>query len=135
MIFGEKSIKCDSDLNVEIKNSKLSANMDSIFSVLLQHGGVGLIRAVGVVNVDDKSYELNRILYFNYSKENVGGMYKFTIFEEKINGTDTTPSDLFNTYFLPEKPNVPFYISLKKLHKNALLINGLTHPYFVCKIN
>ncbi|MGL5388499.1 MAG: FidL-like protein [Enterobacterales bacterium] len=131
--FNKKSILCDSEQIITISNSKEEAKLDALYSLIFNHDNTGLLRAVGAVSINGEYYGLNRVLHFNYVKERSGKMYKFTITEEKINRADTLSTELFHTYFLPEKPGDSFFAGIKNLNENAIFVRGLTYPYFICK--
>lgn len=131
--FTGKSILCDSEQVIIVSNSQKEAKLDAHYSLIFNPDNTGLLRAVGAVNINEDYYTLNRVLYFNYIKEDSGKIHKVTVTEEKVNRTDNLSTDIFHTYFLPEKPGDSFFAVIKDLNENALFVRGLTYPYFICK--
>lgn len=134
LIYKDKNIiRCDSEQIVKVESRKINAYMDSVISILLYKDNTGVVKIIGAIEESNKLYDLNRSLYFTYEYENDTKTYKVIVKKEVINNTDSTPSDLYHTYFLPEKPGVDFFVTMKRLKKNSVLVSGLAHPYFICK--
>lgn len=130
-----KVIRCDSEQIVTINNGNIAARMDAYVSVFLYKKNTGMIKSMGVISINNVDFQLNRTMYFSYQFENDTGIYSIKVHEENVNSNDTVSSSVYHAYFLPEKIGSTFFITIKKIKNNALLVSGLAYPYFVCNLN
>lgn len=128
-----KTIFCVSEQVVNVMTVDATAKMDTSTSILLYGDGKGLVKNLGRIVFNGENFEVNRTLYIQYTDDDNDGIYNVIINEEKLSPGDTVPSEIFHKYFLPEKPGDIFLVKMKILNRNALVISGLSNPYFICK--
>ncbi|CAJ0996144.1 FidL-like protein [Sodalis praecaptivus] len=84
----------------------------------------------GTFSANDKTYELQRIKHFSYQLKNDKDFYEIIITKENISTFDNTPKRLADQILMPLGSS--FLPQMKRIDKNALLLNMLYSPYFIC---
>lgn len=92
----------------------------------------GDLVAAGSLTGAKKDYIVARKISFETKHSALSGINKTTINSEVHHEIDNVPDELWEQYIMPEKTGVEFYLESKRLNKNAVLIKGLSNPYFVC---
>ncbi|WP_073534635.1 FidL-like protein [Serratia marcescens] len=94
----------------------------------------GFFSMNGTVNFNSKTYSLNRRVEFSIASKIIHGMKMITISDVIPHPSDNTPEELWNVSISPEAKGADFYIGIKRINKNTLLINSLSMPYLICVI-
>ncbi|WP_406706471.1 FidL-like protein [Sodalis sp.] len=84
----------------------------------------------GTFSANDKTYELQRIKHFSYQLKNDKDLYDIIITKENISTFDNTLKRLADQILMPLGSS--FLPQMKRIDKNALLLNMLYSPYFIC---
>lgn len=92
----------------------------------------GDLVATGSLTGGKKDYIVSRKVTFETKHSALSGINKTTINSEVRHEIDNIPDEIWQKYIMPEKIGVEFYLETKRLNKNAVLIKGLSNPYFVC---
>lgn len=105
---------------------------NAVLNVFLADKDNGFIKMVGVVEKNNIFYNLNRSMFFSLSPKTVNEMRMATVLKEEVGSTDTTPQDIWLSGIASERPGDKFYIEIKKINKNTLVISSLSSPFLVC---
>lgn len=107
---------------------------DASLTVFLTGKESGLFTMIGTVETDKEVYKLNRRVNFVVAPKEIHGFTLVTVTSVKPYSMDNTPEGLWSSSVFPESQLVEFYVRIKKINKNTLLINSLSLPYLICVI-
>ncbi|MFI8415327.1 hypothetical protein ACQKDS_02470 [Serratia sp. NPDC078593] len=107
---------------------------DATVTLFLTGKQNGFFSMAGTVATGNKVYHLNRRAHFIIAPKAIHGMKMITIHSVITHPIDNLPEDLWNAAVSPEVPGIEFYVGIKKINDNTVLINSLLWPYLVCVI-
>lgn len=125
--------RCDTQIKMLIttqdqENIAINLHVNIVFT---SPEGGDLV-AAGSLTGGKKDYIVFKKISFETKQSALSGFNKTTINSELRHEIDNVPDQLWQQYIMPAKTGVEFYLEPKRLNKNAMLIKGLSNPYFVC---
>lgn len=125
---------CVAQIEQESTMAGQSVHINAVVTVFLIGWDHGFFSMIGSVSVDEEIYNLNRKVSFVIAPHQIHGMKMVRIISVKLHRTDNTPEDVWSDYITPEAVGAEFYVRIKKINKNAILVNSLSLPYLLCAI-
>lgn len=113
-------------------SSKSGVRTAASVTLFLTDKTSGFFSMIGTVETDEAVYSLNRRVNFIIAPKTIHGMKMVTITSINRHPTDSTPEVIWNINVSPEVQGVEFYVKIKRINKNAVLINSLSLPYMIC---
>lgn len=128
----KKPFRCDTQLltHIEDGNSKIELNLH-INNIYTFHNEWSS-SITGSVTQDGKEYLVSRTLFFTAKISELNNMYTTRITQEDIDKRDNLPKELWLQYMFPKASGGEFYSELKEMNKNAVLIQSLSNPFYIC---
>lgn len=127
-------IKCEGNVIMTVNYENINASADAAVQFIPKDKHDGVLKITGTLFRDGVTMDINRsyaVSFSNVHKTN----YEVTVKKETVHQTDGVPQDFFYHDFFPEKIGEPFIMSLTKVNDNALLVEGLAYPYFICTLS
>jgi len=132
-IFNSKEpFHCDVQILSHITKDGQKFDLNLHTDILLLTNNKGAVYIIGTLRGERNSYLVSRRLYFTTNSPVIKNISQAIITDEKRHDRDNAPNELWK-YVIPEVVGVKFYIEVKNLNKNAILIQGVSNPYYICK--
>ncbi|WP_404413091.1 FidL-like protein [Serratia aquatilis] len=71
-------------------------------------------------------------MFFTAKISELNNMYITRITQEDIDKRDNLPKELWLQYMFPKSSGGEFYSEIKEMNKNAVLIQSLSNPFYIC---
>jgi hypothetical protein len=128
-------LRCNTHVNsiVTLKDSK-KIDINVTINAVINSNNDGQFKLVGSIKTDNDNYTLSRRLFITLKKSDFKKLTKAVIVREEQYPIDDTPDELWEKLILPETVGSEFYLEIKYLDENTILVKELSHPYFICSV-
>ncbi|EKS6735945.1 hypothetical protein OR233_004433 [Enterobacter asburiae] len=123
---------CTADVEFTVRTNNSTIKLDGDYDFVIHKENNASINVSGTFYIDNEKHEVNRIYLLDYSKNKGDEFYTMKTVDKKVHRTDSTPTALYEKYFIAQGIGVPFYIKIRHLNNNLYLIEGLKRSYFTC---
>lgn len=131
-LFVGRTFTCVADVNFIVNKNNEAIKLDSDYDFVLKPNGKASLHINGTLTFDDKSHEINRTYFIEYTRKNNSFYYEMQIVDKSKHKLDNTPDELFEAYFMAQNLSVPFYLKVSKIRNNLYLTEGFKRTYFTC---
>ncbi|MFC0227975.1 hypothetical protein [Serratia aquatilis] len=121
--------KCNAEIHFEISKNK--SLIEANTSLLLASNKVAILDVKGIITKQGMDFNVERKVYFNYSRESEGGYYYFEILKEEDYALENSASDeLFNEVMFGNKKS--FYMSITPVGSGGFELSEMLFPVAIC---
>lgn len=125
----DRFFKCNTEIHFE--SSKNHSMIEANTSLLLTSNSMAILDVNGVITKDGVDFNVNRKIYFIYSRESRGEFYYFKrVKEEDYANANSAPSELFNHIMFGNKKD--FYMSITPIGNGGYELSEMIFPVVVC---
>lgn len=128
----KKPYRCDAQLISFIDHGSSKAEFNLYAYIIISLHSEAVITLSGTMRQDDKNYIVSRTLYFTLQQSELDGVYKTKFTREDKGKIDEVPALIWQQYGTPRSIGIEFNSELKTLNKNAIFLQELSNPLFVC---
>lgn len=128
----KKPFHCEAQIISHIERGSGNVEMSMYADIVISFHDESVISLTGSIKEDDKDYIVNRTIFFTLLKSELVGINKSKIIRENKSKNDEVPDVLWSKYVITKTIGDYFNTELKPLNKNAILLQELSNPMFVC---
>lgn len=128
----KKPFRCDSQIIAHIDHGNGNVEINLYAYIIVSFRSEGVITLSGTLRQEEKEYLVNRVIYFTTQKSELDGVNKTTMTREEKGTNDEVPELIWHKYVPIRSIGLEFNSELKALNKNAIFIQELSNPLFVC---
>lgn len=125
--------RCEGNVTMTVSYENIIAIADASVQFFPKDKHDGVLRITGTLFKDGKTMDINRSYAIRFSHVNKTN-YEVIVRKETALQMDGVQQGFFYHDFFPEKIGAPFIVSVLKVNDNAVLVEGLANPYFICTL-